>query len=142
MSLERRASANLIDSEYIPEGPYVMHSGSGRIAIDDVLQAIAQWFQHPSFSPSTAVVWDLRSAYLDLTLEELSDVYDRVRHVVDGKRGGGRTAWVHRSRLVGSFIVLVGEAFDWGSQWGHFESVQEAVAWCLEVQPKGGESVD
>lgn len=123
----------MIDTEFIPEGPYVLHSASGRIGTEDLLAAIARWFADPRFDPSISVVWDLRAAFLDLTLEELSDIYYRVRERIDTKRSGGRTAWVHSSRLIGSFILIVGEAFDWGSQWASFESVHDAVEWCLSA---------
>ena len=122
----------MIDREFVPEGPYLVNSASGRVDLEDVLTAIAGWFQDPNFDPTISVVWDLRACFLDLTLDELSSVYDRVRDNVDTKRQGGRTAWVHDSQLIGSMILIVGDAFDWGSEWGSFASIQDAVQWCLE----------
>ncbi len=123
----------MIDTEYFPEGPYVLHSASGRIDTSHLLAAIKEWFNHPDFEPGIAVVWDLRPAYLDLSLEELSRMYASVRDSVDSKRDGGRTAWVHESHVITAFIDIVGEAFDWGSQWRCFASVSDAVAWSLDV---------
>lgn len=121
----------MIDTEYFPEGPYVLHSASGRIDTSHLLAAIKNWFTHPAFDPGVAVVWDLRSAYLDMSLEDLSRMYASVRDAVDNKRAGGRTAWVHESKVITAFIEIVGEAFDWGSQWGCFSSVSDAVNWSL-----------
>lgn len=123
----------MIDSEFHPAGPYVIHSASGTIDVDHLLVATRDWFGHEDFDPATAVVWDLRAAYLNLSLEELSKMYASVRRVVDAKRTGGRTAWVHESAIITAFIDIVGEAFDWGSQWHCFSTVNEAVAWCLEA---------
>lgn len=121
----------MIDSEFHAAGPYVIHSASGTITVDHLLAAIRDWFGHDEFDPTIAVVWDLRAAYLNLSLEELSAMYASVRRVVDAKRTGGRTAWVHESAIITAFIDIVGETFEWGSQWECFASVSDAVAWCL-----------
>ncbi len=123
----------MIESSYDPVRACMRHTARGTVSAEDILKATAAWFTHPSFDASAPVLWDFRDSYLDLSIEDLLQMYEQVRLTVTGKRRGGRTAWVHESGFVRSVIeMLYGEA-EWGSRWRAFQSMDEALAWCAET---------
>ncbi len=124
----------MFTSTYDPVMQVMIHTGSGDVSMEDVLVATKGWFSHAAFDPEYPVIWDIRDAFLDLTIEDLRRVYALVRDALPTKRTGGKTAWVHTSGLVRAMIDVLADEFDWGSQWRTFMSVEEAVSWCLELE--------
>lgn len=111
----------------------MIHTGTAGIAANEVLAATKVWFTHPEFDPRAPVIWDIREAFLDMSIEEMRQMYTLVRETVDSKRAGGKTAWVHSSRLVRAMITVVSDEFDWGSEWKTFQDLNDAREWCLET---------
>ena len=111
----------------------MIHTGKGEISVDDILRATARWFTHSDFHPEAPVVWDIRDAMLQMTIQEMPEMYSLVRKAVTSKRTGGKTAWVHPSGMVRSMIKVVGDEFDWGSEWQVFMALDDAVEWCLDA---------
>ena len=124
----------MIQSAYDAEMGVMIHVGHGEIALQEIVQAIAQWFKHEEFDPATPVLWDFSDAFLAIASDELAPVYDIVRAATDRKRKGGRTAWVHWSSLTRSLIELIFAEFDWGSDWQTFASREAGLRWVLEQE--------
>lgn len=122
----------MIDTDINLDGALVIHTGVDSVSIKDILSATRYWFTHPAFDPRRPVIWDVGSALLDLSLEELSEAYALIRSAVSSKRQGGRTAWVHPSGVVRAMIDVIADEFDWGSEWQTFPALEDALDWCLE----------
>ncbi len=109
----------------------MIHRATDSVTLGDILSAIQLWFSHPEFDAQTPVVWHLGDARLDLSIQELTQLYELVRSAVASKRAGGRTAWVHSSAMVGAMINIVRDEYDWGSEWQTFDTLDDAERWCL-----------
>ncbi|MGI9327007.1 MAG: hypothetical protein ACR2PZ_17450 [Pseudomonadales bacterium] len=120
----------VINSHFDSKTGVMVHTGTGTVPVSDVLIAIQTWFKHPQFDPQAPVIWNIGEAFLDMSIEDLRQMYSLVRDAVDSKRTGGKTAWVHPSQMVSAMITIVRDEFDWGSEWETFQNVDEALAWC------------
>ncbi len=122
----------MFNSEFKRDQRIAIHTGSGEVSVESILSANAYWFNHPDFDPGLPVLWDIREGQLAISMDEMSAMYSLVRSALgEKKRTGGRTAWVHSSALTRAIIDVVGEEFDWGSEWKAFSDISDATAWCL-----------
>ena len=122
----------MIVSRFDADLGMMVHTGTDSVTLADLIGAVQSWFGHPEFDRRTPVVWNIGDAYLAVSIEELKNVYSATRSSLPTKRDGGRTAWVHPSGLVRSFLTIIGNEFDWGSEWGVFDDVGAAIQWCRE----------
>lgn len=111
----------------------MVHTGTGTVAVSDFLIGIQTWFKHPEFDPQAPVIWNIGEGFLDMSIEDMRQMYSLVRGAVDSKRTGGKTAWVHPSKMVSAMITIVRDEFDWGSEWRTFQDINEALAWCQKT---------
>lgn len=121
----------MITSLFDSSRTVMIHTGCENISLRDVLSATRSWFSHEDFNPQTPVVWNFGEATVDMSIEELRQMYDLVRSAVSSKRTGGRTSWVHSSAMVRAMIDIIREEFDWGSDWKTFETFDAAIEWSL-----------
>ena len=124
----------MITSNFDSDIGAMIHTGTEKVTVDEILDATRNWFEHAEFHPQTPVIWDLSDAFLDMTIEEMRNMYTLVRSALDSKRTGGRTGWVHPSGLVRSMISLLHNEFDWGSEWSTFQGFDEALSWCVPTR--------
>ena len=123
----------MISSRFDKDRFVMVHTATEELTVEEIVTATRLWFSHTSFNPKRAVVWHIEEATLQMTLDELGAIYDRVRQSVKEKRSGGKTAWVHSSAMVRSMIDIVSAEFDWGSEWRTFSTLAEALRWCDEA---------
>jgi hypothetical protein len=72
----------------------VIHTGSGRVRLDDILASMQTWFADSNFDPEVPVLWDLRDCVVDAGPEALAQWGETMLSATNENRAGHKTAWV------------------------------------------------
>jgi len=118
----------MLDSQF--DTSLVVHTGSGRISLDDILSTMRSWFDHPDFEPAVPVLWDLREAVIDARPDELARWGETMLDATNENRAGHKTAWVLPTSEIAQAAVDLLSSHDFRNKVRIYQNDREAaLAW-------------
>ena len=112
------------------DGSIVVHTGSGRVALEDILATMQTWFARADFDPAVPVLWDLREAVIDADPEELSQWGLAMLSATNENRAGQKTAWVLPTSEIAQAAVDLLSSHDFRNKVRIYQNDREAAeAW-------------
>ena len=108
----------------------VIHTGSGRVSLDDILATMQSWFTNANFDPAVPVLWDLREAVIDTVPEELAQWSETMLSAINENRAGQKTAWVLPTSEIAQAAVDLLSSHDFRNKVRIYQNDREAAeAW-------------
>lgn len=83
----------------------VIHTGVSKVTLDEILTTMRAWFSNPEFDPDKPVLWDLREAQLEPSVEQLEAWGQSMVKFTNENRAGRKTAWVLPTSAVAQTAV-------------------------------------
>ena len=118
----------MLESQLNPS--VVVHTGSGRVSLDDILATMQSWFTSSDFDPAVPVLWDLREAVIDAGPEELAEWGKTMLSATNENRAGQKTAWVLPTSEIAQAAVDLLSSHDFRNKVRIYQNDREAAeAW-------------
>lgn len=108
----------------------VIHTGSGEVHLADILDTMQRWFADPQFDPQKPVLWDLRTAEIASTQEEMGEWAKSMLTATNENRPGQKTAWVLPTSDIAQAAVDLLSSYDFQNKVRIYQNdIEAAEAW-------------
>lgn len=114
-----------------------VHEVSGSASLLDLFHAAFGWFRHPQFDPNIPILWDARTAFLQISYEELITSYLSNIEQVNLDRPVGKSAWLVSNSVTKFILDEIIQQVQWAAEWRAFQDTEPAAAirWLTSSEP-------